>query len=183
TSSTEATASPKEIAKQITSLLSDKGIPQRLFAEKVLKRSQGLFSDYLSKAPAEIPKTHSRAIWVKLKEFLERQEQQQELMEMKRSKNCLLLLLIKIQRCKGPTWKKHVNPRKRFSDVQIATLDSEFVTSKGKPSKAVMETTAKALKLDGRQVADWYNNHRRKEKQGAYKPGEFSQPSGEGEES
>lgn len=34
TSSTEATASPKEIAKQITSLLSDKGIPQRLFAKK-----------------------------------------------------------------------------------------------------------------------------------------------------
>lgn len=90
TSSTEATASPKKIAKQITSLLSDKGIPQRLFAEKVLNRSQGSFSDYLSKAPAEIPKTHSRAIWVKLKEFLESQEQQQELMEMARSKNCLL---------------------------------------------------------------------------------------------
>ena len=90
TSSTEATASPKEIARQITSLLSDKGIPQRLFAEKVLNRSQGSFSDYLSKAPAEIPKTHSRIIWVKLKEFLESQEQQQELMEMARSKNCLL---------------------------------------------------------------------------------------------
>ena len=90
TSSTEATASPKEIAKQITSLLSDKGIPQRLFAEKVLKRSQGSFSDYLSNARAEIPKTHSRIIWVKLKEFLECQEQQQELMEMARSKNCLL---------------------------------------------------------------------------------------------
>ena len=68
TSSTSSTASPKEIAKQITSLLSDKGIPQRLFAEKVLKRSQGSFSDYLSKAPAEIPKTHSRIIWVKLKD-------------------------------------------------------------------------------------------------------------------
>ena len=90
TSSTSSTASPKEIAKQITSLLSDKGIPQRLFAEKVLNRSQGSFSDYLSKAPEEIPKTHSRIIWVKLKEFLESQEQQQELMEMARSKNCSL---------------------------------------------------------------------------------------------
>ena len=68
TSSTSSTASPKEIAKQITSLLSDKGIPQRLFAEKVLNRSQGSFSDYLSKAPAEIPKTHSRIIWVRLKD-------------------------------------------------------------------------------------------------------------------
>lgn len=90
TSSTEATASPKEIAKQITSLLSNKGISQRLFAEKVLNRSQGSFSDYLSMAPAEMPKRHSRAIWFKLREFLESQEQQQELMEMKTSKNCLL---------------------------------------------------------------------------------------------
>ena len=39
TSSTEATASPKEIAKQITSLLSNKGIPKRIFGEKVLNRS------------------------------------------------------------------------------------------------------------------------------------------------
>ena len=40
TSSTASTeASPKEIAKQITSLLSNKGIPQRLLAEKVLNRS------------------------------------------------------------------------------------------------------------------------------------------------
>ena len=93
TFSTSSTASPKEIAKQITSLLSDKGIPQRLFAEKVLNRSQGSFSDYLSKAPAEIPKTYSRTIWVKLKEFLESQEKQPELMEMKRSKNCLYCLL------------------------------------------------------------------------------------------
>ena len=90
TSSTEATASPKEVAKQLTSLLSDKGIPQGLFAKKVLNRSQGSFSNYLSKAPTEIPKTHSQAIWVKLKEFLESQEQQQELMEMARNKNCLL---------------------------------------------------------------------------------------------
>ena len=50
--------------------------------------------------------------------------------------------------------KKHVNPRKRFSDVEIATLDSVYVTSKGKPSKAVMETIAKALRLEERQVSE-----------------------------
>ena len=44
TSSTEATASLKEIAKQITTLLSDQQIPQHLFAKKVLNRSQGNFS-------------------------------------------------------------------------------------------------------------------------------------------
>ena len=85
TAAADTATNPKEIAKQISNLLSLKGIPQRLFAEKVLNRSQGSFSDYLTKAPAEMPKTHSRAIWIKMKEFLESQEQQQELMEMKRS--------------------------------------------------------------------------------------------------
>lgn len=61
TACTEATVNPKEIAKQITSLLRDKGIPHHLFSEKVLNRSQGSLSDYLSKAPTEMPKTHSRA--------------------------------------------------------------------------------------------------------------------------
>lgn len=39
TACTEATVNPKEIARQITSLLSNKGIPHRLFSEKVLNRS------------------------------------------------------------------------------------------------------------------------------------------------
>ena len=95
TSPASTEASPKEIAKQITSLLSNKGIAQRLFAEKVLNRSQGSFSNYLSKDPAEMPKTHSWAIWFKLKDFLESQEQQQELMQiMKTSKYCLMSLLL-----------------------------------------------------------------------------------------
>ena len=55
---------------------------------------------------------------------------------------------------KAPRGKKHVNPRERFSDVEIVTLDSVYVKSKGKLSKAVMETTAKALKLDERQVSE-----------------------------
>lgn len=41
-----------------------------------------------------MPKTHSQAIWSKLKDFLESKEQQQELMEMKRSKYYLMPLLL-----------------------------------------------------------------------------------------
>lgn len=52
----------------------------------------------------------------------------------------------------APRREKKVIPRKRFSDLKNATLDSMFVTSKGKPSKAVIETTSRALKLDERQV-------------------------------
>lgn len=41
-----------------------------------------------------MPKTHSQAIWSKLKDFLESKEQQQELMEMKTSKYYLMPLLL-----------------------------------------------------------------------------------------
>ena len=54
---------------------------------------------------------------------------------------------------KAPHGDKSINPRKLFSDAEIATLDNVYVTSKGRPSKAVIETTAKALKLDERQVS------------------------------
>lgn len=43
--------------------------------------------------------------------------------------------------------------RKRFSDLELATLDTMFALSKGKPDKSVLERTAKALKLDEKQVS------------------------------
>ena len=53
----------------------------------------------------------------------------------------------------APRGKKDaVNPRKRFSDIEISALDNVYLTSKGKPSKAVIEATAKTLKLEERQV-------------------------------
>lgn len=53
----------------------------------------------------------------------------------------------------APREKNEVNLRKRFSDVEITALHNVYVQSKGKPSKAVIETTAKALKLSERQVS------------------------------
>lgn len=43
-------------------------------------------------------------------------------------------------------------PRKRYNDLQLSTLDTIFVSSKGSPPPAVIERTAKALELDSRQV-------------------------------
>ena len=60
---------------------------------------------------------------------------------------------LKSKDAKAPRGKKHVNPRKQFSNIETATLHSVYV-SKGKPSKAVMETIAKALKLEERQVSE-----------------------------
>lgn len=39
-----------------------------------------------------------------------------------------------------------------FSDLQLATLDTVFVSSKGNSQQAVIVRTTKALKLDEKQV-------------------------------
>ena len=42
---------PKEIAKKVSRWLQRNNVPQKYFAEKVLYRSQGSFSDCITKAP------------------------------------------------------------------------------------------------------------------------------------
>ncbi|KAJ7375937.1 hypothetical protein OS493_037900 [Desmophyllum pertusum] len=49
--------------------------------------------------------------------------------------------------------EKTVNPRKRFSDLELTTLDAVFVSSQGNPNRAVVGSTAKALKLSEKQPA------------------------------
>ena len=72
---------PKEIAAKVSRWLQRNNVPQKYFAEKVLNRSQGSFSDYLPKAPPTMPKSHGRGIWQRLQDFLESEEQQKELRE------------------------------------------------------------------------------------------------------
>ncbi|KAJ7375938.1 hypothetical protein OS493_037901 [Desmophyllum pertusum] len=50
-------------------------------------------------------------------------------------------------------WKKTVNPRKHFSDLELTTLDAVFVSSQGNPNRAVVGSSAKALKLSEKQTA------------------------------
>ena len=60
----EVIASPREIATEISKWILAKGVSQKFFAAKILNRSQGSLSDYISKAPSEMPKTHGRTIWM-----------------------------------------------------------------------------------------------------------------------
>lgn len=74
-----AATNPKEIAENVTTWLRNNGISQKYFAAKVLNRSQGSFSDYVTKAPSEMPKTHGRAIWLRLHQFLQNEDEQEDL--------------------------------------------------------------------------------------------------------
>jgi len=74
-----AAPAPKEIADRVTAWLRNNGISQKYFADKDLNRSQGSFSDYMTKAPPEMPKTHGRAIWLCLNQFLNSEDEQEDL--------------------------------------------------------------------------------------------------------
>lgn len=43
--------------------------------------------------------------------------------------------------------------RKKYSDLELSTLDTVFLSSGGTPNKSVMERTANALKIDEQQVS------------------------------
>ena len=75
---------PKEIASKICRWLQRNSVPQKVFAEKILHRSQGSFSDYMSKAPSTMPKTHGRGVWQELNDFLQSEEKQEELLQQLR---------------------------------------------------------------------------------------------------
>lgn len=163
---------PREIASKVSRWLLTKGVSQTFFAKRVVNRSQGSFSDYITKAPNELPKTHGRAIWVTLNAFLNDPKQQAALID--EYKKVSKSRRKEIDESDKPP-KKAV---KRYSDLELSTLDSVFKSSNGLPERSVLERTAKLLKLEERQVSVWFNNHRRKQKQGTYKPGQYTQNQG-----
>lgn len=72
---------PNEIAAKGSRWLQRNNVPQKYFAGKILNRSQGSFSEYLTKAPPKMPRSHGREIWQGLQEFLKSEEEQKELRE------------------------------------------------------------------------------------------------------
>ena len=75
---------PQQIATRIFKFLRNEGIPQRFFAKEILNRSQGTFSDYLTKPPQQMPKAHGRGTWLRLQEFIDSKNQQEELVKLYR---------------------------------------------------------------------------------------------------
>lgn len=87
----EIEAFPKQIANDIVKILQNSGIPQSFYAKEILNRSQGTFSDYLTKAPDIMSKTHVRANWLRLEELLKSREEQEELLSKFKRSSCIML--------------------------------------------------------------------------------------------
>ncbi|XP_067827263.1 hepatocyte nuclear factor 6 [Heptranchias perlo] len=145
----------KEIAQRITTELKRYSIPQAIFAQRVLCRSQGTLSDLLRN-----PKP-----WSKLKSGRETFRRMWKWLQEPEFQRMSALRLAACKRKeqehgkeRGATPKK---PRLVFTDVQRRTLHAIFKENK-RPSKELQITISQQLGLELSTVSNFFMNARRR---------------------
>ncbi|XP_077449264.1 hepatocyte nuclear factor 6 isoform X2 [Stigmatopora argus] len=147
----------KEVAQRITTELKRYSIPQAIFAQRVLCRSQGTLSDLLRN-----PKP-----WSKLKSGRETFRRMWKWLQEPEFQRMSALRLAACKRKEqdhgrsergNPVSKK---PRLVFTDVQRRTLHAIFKENK-RPSKELQLTIAQQLGLELTTVSNFFMNARRR---------------------
>uniref|UniRef100_A0A1A8V3G2 One cut domain family member n=1 Tax=Nothobranchius furzeri TaxID=105023 RepID=A0A1A8V3G2_NOTFU len=146
----------KEVAQRITTELKRYSIPQAIFAQRVLCRSQGTLSDLLRN-----PKP-----WSKLKSGRETFRRMWKWLQEPEFQRMSALRLAACKRKEqdhgrnecGNVTKK---PRLVFTDVQRRTLHAIFKENK-RPSKELQLTIAQQLGLELTTVSNFFMNARRR---------------------
>ncbi|XP_042200061.1 hepatocyte nuclear factor 6 isoform X2 [Callorhinchus milii] len=145
----------KEVAQRITTELKRYSIPQAIFAQRVLCRSQGTLSDLLRN-----PKP-----WSKLKSGRETFRRMWKWLQEPEFQRMSALRLAACKRKeqehgkeRGATPKK---PRLVFTDVQRRTLHAIFKENK-RPSKELQMTISQQLGLELSTVSNFFMNARRR---------------------
>ncbi|XP_022254994.1 hepatocyte nuclear factor 6-like [Limulus polyphemus] len=145
----------KELAQRISAELKRYSIPQAIFAQRVLCRSQGTLSDLLRN-----PKP-----WSKLKSGRETFRRMYMWLEEPEFQRMSALRLAACKRKEeAPQQKKHNQPKKPrlvFTDLQRRTLQAIFKETK-RPSKEMQITIAQQLGLDLTTVGNFFMNARRR---------------------
>ncbi|XP_066271093.1 hepatocyte nuclear factor 6-like isoform X4 [Branchiostoma lanceolatum] len=146
----------KEVAQRVTSELKRYSIPQAVFAQKILCRSQGTLSDLLRN-----PKP-----WSKLKSGRETFRRMYKWLEEPEFQRMSALRLAACKRkeqeaAKPPEQKGPKKPRLVFTDLQRRTLHAIFKENK-RPSKEMQAQIAKQLGLDLSTVCNFFMNARRR---------------------
>ncbi|XP_058063339.1 uncharacterized protein LOC131213332 [Anopheles bellator] len=153
----------KELAHRISSELKRYSIPQAIFAQRVLCRSQGTLSDLLRN-----PKP-----WSKLKSGRETFRRMYKWIQEPEYQRMSALRLAATQSAKPVNSKKpeepetHVmmghtkKPRLVFTDLQRRTLQAIFKETK-RPSKEMQVTIARQLGLEPTTVGNFFMNARRR---------------------
>ncbi|KAF7698765.1 hepatocyte nuclear factor 6 [Silurus meridionalis] len=146
----------KEVAQRITTELKRYSIPQAIFAQRVLCRSQGTLSDLLRN-----PKP-----WSKLKSGRETFRRMWKWLQEPEFQRMSALRLAACKRKEQEHGKnEHGNvskkPRLVFTDVQRRTLHAIFKENK-RPSKELQITISQQLGLELATVSNFFMNARRR---------------------
>ncbi|XP_076450210.1 one cut domain family member 2-like [Babylonia areolata] len=147
----------KELAQRISSELKRYSIPQAVFAQRVLCRSQGTLSDLLRN-----PKP-----WSKLKSGRETFRRMWKWLQEPEFQRMSALRLAACKRKESEQDKQPEEnrppkkPRLVFTDIQRRTLHAIFKETK-RPSKEMQMTIAQQLGLEVTTVANFFMNARRR---------------------
>uniref|UniRef100_A0A3Q1J262 One cut domain family member n=1 Tax=Anabas testudineus TaxID=64144 RepID=A0A3Q1J262_ANATE len=145
----------KEVAQRITAELKRYSIPQAIFAQRVLCRSQGTLSDLLRN-----PKP-----WSKLKSGRETFRRMWKWLQEPEFQRMSALRLAACKRKEQDTAKERNNTPKKsrlvFTDLQRRTLLAIFKENK-RPSKEMQLTISQQLGLELSTVSNFFMNARRR---------------------
>ncbi|CAI5449243.1 unnamed protein product [Caenorhabditis angaria] len=146
----------KELAIQIASELKRYSIPQAIFAQRVLCRSQGTLSDLLRNPKPWSKLKSGRETFRRMAKWL--QEPEFKRMSDLRLAACKRKDDVPMSTCSPSIPKK---PRLVFTDIQRRTLQAIFKETK-RPSREMQLTISQQLNLDSTTVANFFMNARRR---------------------
>uniref|UniRef100_A0A3Q3F0L6 One cut domain family member n=1 Tax=Labrus bergylta TaxID=56723 RepID=A0A3Q3F0L6_9LABR len=146
----------KEVAQRITTELKRYSIPQAIFAQRVLCRSQGTLSDLLRNPKPWSKLKSGRETFRRMWKWLQEPEFQR--MSALRLAACKRKEQDHGRSDRGNMSKK---PRLVFTDVQRRTLHAIFKENK-RPSKELQVTIAQQLGLELATVSNFFMNARRR---------------------
>ncbi|KAE8297309.1 Hepatocyte nuclear factor 6 [Larimichthys crocea] len=151
----------KEVAQRITTELKRYSIPQAIFAQRVLCRSQGTLSDLLRNPKPWSKLKSGRETFRRMWKWLQEPEfQRMSALRLagERSLACKRKEQDHGRSERGNMTKK---PRLVFTDVQRRTLHAIFKENK-RPSKELQVTIAQQLGLELATVSNFFMNARRR---------------------
>ncbi|XP_078525701.1 hepatocyte nuclear factor 6-like [Lissotriton helveticus] len=146
----------REVAQRIIAELKRYSIPQAIFAERVLCRSQGTLSDLLRNPKPWSKLKSGRETFKRMWRWLQEPEFQR-------------MAALRLEACKrkeqeqGKAERNHVPKRHRlvFTDIQRRTLHAIFHENQ-RPSKELQVTIAQQLGLELSTVSNFFMNARRR---------------------
>ncbi|KER33447.1 hypothetical protein T265_00751 [Opisthorchis viverrini] len=146
----------KALAQRISAELKRYSIPQAVFAQRVLCRSQGTLSDLLRNPKPWSKLKSGRETFRRMWKWLQEPEFQR--MSTLRLAACKRK---EVEHVKTPDSRQSKKPRLVFTDIQRRTLHAIFKETK-RPSKEMQSTIAQQLGLEVSTVANFFMNARRR---------------------